>query len=140
MRNAPHLKWRVLRSQEGFAATADVPGDNGQTLVMEDEEDHLDDVGLDEHAHYYYTVFCQNEQGEWQRQVEVKVKPHDAWHWLHPKEEEHLELEQDLEANPIRGPFRPGGLFTPQPYFGVYRGQDASGELGSWLRTEEESQ
>lgn len=139
VRNAPPLKWRVLRSQEGFAATADVP-QSDQVVVMEGSGDHVMDDNLPAHENFFYTVFCENEQGVWQCQAEVKVKPHDVLHWWHPKAEEHLEIERDLEANSIHGPFRAGGIYrTPatdiatSSALNAYRGQAATGQLAAWL-------
>lgn len=48
VRNAPTLRWRVLRSQYGYADNAEVPGTNGQVLVNESSDTFLADEGLDQ--------------------------------------------------------------------------------------------
>ncbi len=85
VRNAPSIRWRVLRSDYGFADSAEAPGTNGQVLVNESSDTFLTDEGLDSHAHYFYTVFSQEQDGVWQRQVEAKVRPHDRLSWFHPQ-------------------------------------------------------
>ena len=58
---------------------------NGQVLVSESSDTFLTDEGLDSHTHYFYMVFSQEQGGDWQRQVEAKVKPHDRLSWFHPQ-------------------------------------------------------
>ena len=85
VRNAPELRWRVLRSEHGFAESPETPGTSGQVLVNESADTFLTDEGLDSHAHYFYTVFAREQDGLWQRQVEAKVRPHDRLSWFHPQ-------------------------------------------------------
>ena len=85
VRNAPSIRWRVLRSEHDFADSGETPGANGQVLVSESSDTFLTDEGLDSHTHYFYMVFSQEQGGDWQRQVEAKVKPHDRLSWFHPQ-------------------------------------------------------
>jgi hypothetical protein len=100
LRNSPPLKWRVLRSESGFAESADAPGDNGQVLVTEGRDTHVADDGLEGHGHVFYTVFAQDDKGVWQRQAEAKLKMHDAFGWLHPKAQDVYLAERSLAAHP----------------------------------------
>jgi hypothetical protein len=104
VRNTDPIRWRVLRSTEGFADSAQPMGTNVQVLVNESADTFLADEGLDEHTHYFYTVFSLEADGTWQRQVEAKVRPHDALSWFHPQAQEIL----DAEASEVRLPaYRP---------------------------------
>ena len=47
LRNAPSMRWRVLRSVHGFADSAEAPGSNGQVLVNESPDTFLTDEDLD---------------------------------------------------------------------------------------------
>ena len=85
VRNAEAIRWRVLRSEEGFAESADALSGSGQVLVSEGEDTHLVDDGLDPKAHYFYTVFSREQDGGWQRQVEARATPHKALSWFHPQ-------------------------------------------------------
>lgn len=107
VRNADELRWRVLRSTRGFADAAQPPGANEQVLVNESTDTFLADEGLDEHTDYSYTVFSQEAAGSWQRQVEAKVRPHDALSWFHPQAEQTV----DAEASAVRMPV-PHGRFV----------------------------
>jgi hypothetical protein len=113
VRNAGSPRWRVLRSEQGFADGAEAPGSNGQVLVNESEDTHLTDRGLDRHAHYFYTVFSQEEDGSWQRQVEVKVTPRDALSWIHPDAQQVIEADDDLRRQPAARPAPEGGPRQP---------------------------
>jgi hypothetical protein len=81
VRNAPKLRWRILRSEEGYAASPEPPGDNGQTLVCETSDTHIADTC--EHGALYYTFFSNDQTGDWQRQIETKVKAHEGLSWFH---------------------------------------------------------
>ena len=56
----PTVRWRVLRSEQGFAASAEPPGLNGQALVNESTDTYLADQGLDPDKQYWYTVFSRS--------------------------------------------------------------------------------
>ena len=77
VRNADEIRWRVLRSEQGFAESAEPPGTNGQVLVNESTDTYLADQGLEPDKQYCYTVFSQEPDGTWRKQVEVKLRPHD---------------------------------------------------------------
>jgi hypothetical protein len=100
VRNAPSIRWRVLRSEQGFADSADAPGANGQVLVNESSDTFLTDEGLDSQAHYFYTVFSQERDG-WTRQVEAKVRPHDRLSWFHPQAQGILDAEAAGVPRPL---------------------------------------
>ena len=100
LRNSPPLNWRVLRSESGFAESANAPGDNGQVLVSEGRDTHVADQSAKGDGHVFYTVFAQDDQGAWHRQAEAKLKAHDAFGWLHPDVEQAYEAHQDMAANP----------------------------------------
>ena len=94
------LLWRVLRSEHGFAEHAfdhTVVG-SGQTLVSESATTGARDAAIDPAAMYHYTVFAEDERGEWHRVEKVKLAMDDR----------HLgaRAEGDFEA----GGSRPGSL------------------------------
>jgi hypothetical protein len=103
VRNADSVRWRVLRSERGFSDSAEPPGGNGQTLVNESSDAFLADGGLDSRAHYFYTVFSQEQDGGWQRQVEAKVQPRDVLSWFHPQAQEIVDAEASLTQLPGGG-------------------------------------
>jgi hypothetical protein len=74
VRNTPNLRWRILRSEEGYATSPEPPGDNGQTLACETSDTHIADTC--DHGVLYYTFFSKDQTGDWQRQIETKVKAH----------------------------------------------------------------
>lgn len=82
VKHAPALRWRVLRSDRDFAENATAGGD--QTLVSESAECGAADEQVDDETPYYYTVFAQDQDGFWHRQVKVKAMPGDHMHWRHP--------------------------------------------------------
>ena len=99
VRHAPALTWRVLRSETGFAddVGADSVVGSGQTLVSESDGTGARDDAVAEGVTYFYTVFAQDEQGTWERQVTVKLERDD-----------HLRLERSEpgafeEASPADG-------------------------------------
>jgi len=130
VRQAPELRWRILRSDEGYAASAEPPGDNEQTLVSETTDTHVGDT-TDRHT-LYYTLFAQDQTGAWQRQIETKVRPHDRLNWFHPEAGQAVAADGDLLRNPdplinpsdalTHGP----RAFTPLP----------PQEVGQWVRIE----
>ena len=83
-RNAVGVRWRVLRSKRGFATEPRALPGNGQTVVMEGTETHLRDAEIVEGGSYYYTVFVQDAQGDWHRQVKAKLGHHEHLRWLRP--------------------------------------------------------
>lgn len=123
VRNAPALSWRVLRSERDFAETSEVLVGGDQTLLSEARQCGARDEKTDERTTYYYTVFAQDGQGVWHRQVKVKIKPAERLRWTHSAHWEKaendcadsgtLERESDLVALRIQS-----SLIVPPP---VYR-------------------
>jgi hypothetical protein len=83
VRNAVGLRWRVLRSAREFAETAE-PLPDGQTLIAEGEVSGVRDPDVVEGRPYFYTVFVQDPEGVWCRQVTVKLARGEHLRWLHP--------------------------------------------------------
>jgi hypothetical protein len=102
VRNAPSLRWRVLRSQVDFATSAEPTGPIGQVLITEGPVTHVHDQALDGRTTYFYTVFCANEAGAWQRQAEIQIKPHEVWRWLHPHAESSHGLEDGVPVHSLQ--------------------------------------
>jgi hypothetical protein len=100
VRNADEVRWRVLRSEQGYAASAEPPGANGQVLVNESPGTYLADQGLDPSKHYCYTVFSQEPDGTWRKQVEAKLRPHDRLGWFHPQAHDVVDAEASLAKVP----------------------------------------
>ena len=92
------LLWRVLRSAEGFAEGAfdHTVVASGQSLLAESARTGVKDAAADPAATYHYTVFAEDERGEWHRLAKVRLAVDDR----------HLEAraEGDFEA----GGSRPG--------------------------------
>lgn len=130
VRNAPQLRWRVLRSEEGYAQSAEPPGDNHQALATETTDTHLSDATA--HHALYYTLFSQEKDGLWQRQIETKVRPHDRLSWFHPDAARKAAADGDLLSNPdpLIDPADPHTHgqrdFTPLP----------PQQVGQWVRIE----
>jgi hypothetical protein len=73
------LLWRVLRSEQGFAEGAfdhTVVG-SGQTLLAESARTGAKDAAADPAATYHYTVFAEDERGEWHRLAKVRLAVDD---------------------------------------------------------------
>jgi hypothetical protein len=88
VRNAPARRWRVLRSEHGFAETAEALSGGDQTLVSESADCGVrDDQAIGE-ATCYYAVFAQDEKGAWHRQVTIKIDHGDRLSWHRPSFEE----------------------------------------------------
>jgi hypothetical protein len=85
IRNAPAMRWRVLRSNAGFATNAVLQVDDGQTMICETVECGAADEGVDDKRTYYYTVFVEDSKGVWHRQVKAEVKPFDRLQWHHSR-------------------------------------------------------
>jgi hypothetical protein len=100
VRNADSIRWRVLRSERGFAESAEPPGTDGQVLVSESAATFLCDVGLDPGKRYFYTVFSQEPDGGWRKQVEVKLRPHDRLSWFHPHGHDIVDAKGSLTTTP----------------------------------------
>jgi len=73
------LLWRVLRSGRGFAEHAfdHTMVGSGQSLVSEGARTGARDAAIDPHATYHYTVFAEDERGEWCRVDKVKLAMDD---------------------------------------------------------------
>ena len=78
------LEVRVLRSECGFAATAEdgasaagagVASSAGQTVVYHDVSGSFRDAGLRNGRPYYYTVFARHSGREWVRWGEFELRP-----------------------------------------------------------------
>jgi Fibronectin type III domain. len=102
VRNAPALSWRVLRSERGFAETADALPGSGQTVVMEGADTRVTDDQLAEGTTYYYAVFAQEEPGAWHRLVKVKLKSHEHGDWTYSRSDS-SPLLSELELRMPRG-------------------------------------
>jgi hypothetical protein len=124
VRNAGAIRWRVLRSEEGFAESADALPGSGQEVVNESEDTHLLDDGLDPKTHYFYTIFSREQDGTWQRQVEAKATPRRALSWIHPQAQDVADahaaqaslVTQPNTAVPDAGPI----VHLVLPGFGVH--------------------
>jgi len=82
VRGAQALRWRVLRSERGFAAGPfdDTVVGRGQTLVSDQARPgSRDDLGaLDPTpATAFYTVFCEDARGAWRRRARLKLDTRD---------------------------------------------------------------
>ncbi len=97
VKNADAPKWRVLRSDRDFAESATAGA--AQTLVSESAECGAADERVDDETAYYYTVFAQDRDGAWHRQVKAKVRPGDRLQWLHPAQPG----EPDSAVSPYSG-------------------------------------
>jgi hypothetical protein len=96
VRNADEMRWRVLRSEQGYAEDAEPPGSNGQAIVNEGADTYLCDEGLDPVKHYFYTVFSQEPDGTWRKQVEVTLRTRDLLGWLHPQAQDVVDAQASL--------------------------------------------
>ena len=79
VRGGRALLWRVLRSDRGFAEGAfdhTVVG-SGQSLLVESARTGARDDAADPAARYRYTVFAEDERGEWHRLTKVKLAVDD---------------------------------------------------------------
>jgi hypothetical protein len=122
VRKADEVRWRVLRSEQDYAASAEPPGTNGQVLVNESPDTYLADQGLDPNKHYCYTVFSQEPDGTWRKQVEVKLRPHDLLGWFHPQAHDIVDAQASLARMPS------GSEFTQRsPLDGLTRGAAGMG-------------
>ena len=112
VRHAPALTWRVLRSETDFAddAGADAVVGSGQTLISESATPGSRDDAVTEGITYFYTVFSQDAQGDWARQVKVKLERDD-----------HLRLERSEpgdfeEASPADGYLDANAVYAEELY------------------------
>ncbi len=110
VRNAPSLRWRVLRSEREFATVAEVLSGSDQTVVMEGSDTHLTDTDITDGQPYFYTVFAQDTDGTWHAQAKARLAHRERLRWLHPSEEppkDRLDADWqrsgdlDLRADPI---------------------------------------
>ena len=110
IRNGPVLRWRILRSERGFAAVAEALEGSDQTVVMEGTDTYLRDDVVVEGTPYFYTVFAEDEQGVWHLQVKTKVAHSDRLRWLHPSVE-----KWPVEADTDRGDYEQSGTLSGEP-------------------------
>ena len=101
VRNAPAFRWRVLRSESGFAETTDVLPGGDQTLVSESPDCGARDDQAGGEKSYYYTVFAQDAEGIWHRQVKIKVDRGDKLSWHRDSLEE---TARPTATSPTRPP------------------------------------
>ena len=141
VRNAESIRWRVLRSQRGFAEGADALPGSGQVRVSESESTHLADDSLDEHTLYFYTVFSLEQDGTWQRQVEAKVKPGSVLSWFHPQAKDITEakagmVDEPTSVPPLRRDSYKGAWADPDTVVELHRRRLTPLESGvdEWLR------
>ena len=100
VRNCEGLKWRVLRSGQRFAESAETSADSSQTLVVEGDVTHFRDAvaGL---GKCFYTVFSQEDGKGWERQAAVKINIHEHLLGHHPDAEKAVEGAVDMHSNPV---------------------------------------
>jgi hypothetical protein len=128
VRNAPALHWRVLRSEREFAATADALPGSGQTMLMEGIDTYVMDEQIVKGTPYFYTVFAQDEQGVWHRQVKTRLAHGDRLRWLHPAHRRPL-----VEGtNAKQGEYKRGGVLEGDPDHGLLLLSGDPGAWGSW--------
>lgn len=84
VRHGPALRWRVLRSEHDFAEAPDALPGGDQTLVSESAQCGARDDQIVGNIPYYYTVFAQDTEGVWHRQVKAKIAHGDRLHWHRP--------------------------------------------------------
>ncbi len=138
VRNCKGLKWRVLRSSEHFAQSAEVSADGSQKLVCEGDVTHFSDPAPDV-GKCFYTVFSRVDCTRWERQAAVKVNARQHLSWHHPDVAQEAMSRVDLEANPQATTWGPGSVvrrhgteFTSLPLT-VHRDH---GHLDEWLEVE----
>ena len=101
LRHPAPMRWRVLRSETGFARDADPASDPTQTLVTEGPDTHVADPVLD--GKHYYTVFGRSGDVPWHRLAHAKVRQGSALHWLaHDSERQHC-ADQELADGAVTG-------------------------------------
>jgi len=130
VRNAPELRWRVLRSAEGYATSPEPPGDNGQSLVGETTDTHMADAC--DHPIVYYTLFSQNQTGDRQRQIETRVKANERLSWFHPDAQEESASRADLLCSPDPGMDPMDPILHRASHFAPLPPEDAV----AWVRIE----
>jgi hypothetical protein len=112
VRGARALRWRVLRSVQGFAAGPfdDTVVGRGQTLVSDQarpgSHDDLAALGSlgSPPATVFYTVFSEDERGEWRGQARLRLKASDPALGRRP--------EHDFEAGSMRSGWLDEGEIT----------------------------
>ena len=97
LRNAPALRWRVLRSERGFSESADAPVGSDQTVVSESADCGVRDDQASGDDAYYYTVFVQDELGAWHCQMKVEIGEGQRLHWHRPS----LDRASSLPPGPL---------------------------------------
>lgn len=134
VRNAPELRWRVLRSAEGYATGSEPPGDNGQSLVGETTDTHIADAC--DHSVVYYTLFSKDQTGGWQRQIEAKVRAHERLHWFHPDAQETFDAQVSLLRSPDPGMNPTDPIMYRASHFGPLPAGEPPEGVAEWARIE----
>lgn len=93
-RDPASMRWRVLRSESGFARDSDPVSDPTQTLVSDGPDTHVGDTVRD--GRYYYTVFGQGGDGPWHRVAHAKVRQGSLLHWFAHDSERQQRADQEL--------------------------------------------
>ena len=116
VRNAPALRWRVLRSEREFASSADALPDSGQTVVMEGSDPYVKDDKIVEGTAYFYTVFSQDVHGVWDCQVTTRLAHEDRFRWLHPAYHGRPLAEINARQGDYKqGDYKQGGVLEDNP-------------------------
>ena len=128
VRNAPELRWRVLRSEREFASTADALPGSGQTVVMEGAETFVMDDQVVKGTAYFYTVFARDENGVWHHQVKARLAHGDLLRWLH-----HAHQRWPVaETNARQRDYKRGGVLEGDPDNALLLLSGDPGAWGSW--------
>lgn len=78
-RGGKAVRWRVLRSPDGFARSPfdDAVYGNGQALVSDKAEPGARDDAPERDGDGHYTIFAESERGEWSREAKLKLSLDD---------------------------------------------------------------
>jgi hypothetical protein len=102
LRHPAPMRWRVPRSETGFAQGIDSAADSTQTLVFEGEDTHVGDQAVRDGT-YYYTVFGRSGDGPWCRVAHAKVRQGSLLHWFAHDSERQQRADQELADGDVVG-------------------------------------
>ncbi len=119
----------MLRSEREFASTADAQAGSGQTVVMEGGDTYVMDDQVVKGTAYFYTVFAQDEQRVWHRQVTTRLAHGDRLRWLHPA----LHKWPVAETSARQRGYKQGGVLEGDPDHALLLLGDP-GTWGSWFK------